>query len=112
MQVKLLEGKLSREEAQELKEILRIEKEKGNRWAVVPTEKDPIMKGDLTFYSSVFDAWKYIEQKPIDEGIHVFRSVVLLQDEVERVLGIKQAWAKKQQQESKEKPSHKRRLSR
>lgn len=112
MQVKLLEGKLSREEAQGLREILQIEKEKGNRWAVVPTEKDPITKRDLTYYTSVFDAWKYILQKSIEEGIHVFRSVILLQDEVNNVLGIKQSWAQKQERKQDEKPSHKRRLSR
>lgn len=112
MERKLLEGKLSREEAQELKEILRIEREKGNRLAVVPTEKDPMTKGDLSYYATAFDAWQYIEQQPGQEDSYVLRLVILLQDEVDRILGIKQAWSQKQQQEPEEKPSHKRRLSR
>lgn len=107
-----MEGKLSREEAQELKEMLRIEREKGNRLAVVPTEKDPITKGDITYYATAFDAWQYIERQPGQEDFYVLRLVILLQDEVDRILGIKQAWLQQQRQEPKENSSHKRRLSR
>lgn len=95
----LLEGKMTQEDMRELKVVLEMERGWGNRYVVVPVEKDPLRNGDLSYHRSAMDAWKHIMDKPIEEGIHIFRSVILLQDELAVALDGKREWELEQRDE-------------
>lgn len=82
----ILAGKLKDEDALELRAVLQTEKEKGNHFAGVPIAKEHLTKEDFTFHTSVMDAWKEVAQKIADPAKYIFRSIVLLEDEVNKQL--------------------------
>ena len=107
----VLTGKVSEKEALELRNLLKVERDKGNFYAVIPSGKDQLKKEDFSFVRSVFDAWKDIgRQSSSIEGKVIIRSISLLKDEVERELNVNKG--KDQLQDLGQKRSHGRDLSR
>jgi len=89
MHDEVLKGKLSEKDAQEIKDVLQAQKEAGNRFAAIPLTKDRLTKEDLSFHRSAFDAWKTLDQHTGRTNEFLYRSITLLQDEVDKQLDVK-----------------------
>jgi|GEM_PF-1433496 len=86
MSDEVLKGKLSEKDALEIRDVLRAEKENGNRFAAIPLTKDQLTKADLAFFPSAMEAWKTLDQHTGRTNEFLYRSIALLQDEVEQQL--------------------------
>lgn len=82
--------KIDKKEMEGFSKRLIEEKEEGRRFAAIQIRGDRLAEKDITFHKTAFEACKYILMAPTDNGLYIFRSMSLLEDDVKRILEAKQ----------------------
>lgn len=85
----ILQG-LDRSEVEAFEKRLAIEKAQDRRFAAIQIKGDRLIDKEITFHKTAFEACKHILMAPTDNGLYIFRSMSLLEDEVKRILEAKQ----------------------
>jgi len=112
MQSEVLEGKVRKEDALEIKNMLHQEKENGNRFVSFPAEWNGLKKDDFTAFKAAFSALEHAYENTTDRDRHIVRSISVVEKEINYLLENKKEQAKPLEINRDEKRSRGQELSR
>lgn len=108
MQSEVLEGTVRREDALEIKNMLREETEKGNRFVSFPGDKDGLKKEDFTAFKSAFEVLEHAYENTTDLDRHIACSIPVVVKEINSVLENKMEQRQDMPPENERKERHSR----
>lgn len=84
--IELIDGSVRKEDAREIRDMMRTELENGNRFASFPTDKAILVKEDFNVFKSSFDALQHAYENTTDRDLYVVRSTSVVEKEMTRLL--------------------------
>lgn len=112
--IELIDGSLRKEDAREIRDMMRTEIEKGNRFVSFPTDKTILTKEDFNVFKSAFDALQHAYDNTTDRDLYIVRSASVVEKEMSRLLETEkeQKQEKPRENEREAKPSRDQGMSR
>lgn len=107
-QEELLGGRLHKEDAPGVKQMMQAQKEAGNRFVAMENGQQKITGKDFTGFQNAMQAVEFVHQKAKENQNYLFRSTSAVEKEADRVMGNKMELSKEAGKEASHELSEKR----